>query len=81
MLIALVMLLLLFLPRCLQAMIDGCGREFNSYIDQELLELIFQALTHTNRFVRETGYYVLGSLVNCNANQGMGHTVQFCLEI
>ncbi|XP_064602415.1 uncharacterized protein LOC135468221 [Liolophura sinensis] len=51
--------------KCLQSMIDGCGHLFNPHVDQDLLDLIFQALNHTNRFVRETGYYVCASLVSC----------------
>ncbi|XP_067136446.1 uncharacterized protein [Centruroides vittatus] len=53
--------------KCLQAMIDGCGPSFQMWINQELLDLLFQALKHTNRFVRETGFYVLGSLVSCGS--------------
>ncbi len=52
--------------RCLEAVIKGCGTAFNVHIDQELLDLIFHSLNHTNRFVRETGYYVCGALVSCN---------------
>lgn len=59
--------------RCLQSMIDGCGPMFNAFIDQDMLDLIFTALTHTNRFVRETGYYVCSSLVSCNTTQGTQH--------
>ncbi|XP_076321586.1 uncharacterized protein LOC143231011 [Tachypleus tridentatus] len=55
--------------KCLQAVVDGCGTEFWPSITQELLDLLFQALKHTNRFVRETGYYVLGSLVACGSLQ------------
>ncbi|KAK2162572.1 hypothetical protein LSH36_96g05027 [Paralvinella palmiformis] len=55
--------------KCLQAVIDGCGPGFNKYIDVELLSLISQTLTHTNRFVRETGYYVCSSLVSCNSSK------------
>ena len=62
--------------RCLQSVILGCGREFNSFVDQDLLDLIFNALTHTNRFVRETGYYVCGALVTCGANS----CCKFCFE-
>lgn len=51
-------------------MIDGCGVQFNSQIDQDLLNLLFSALVHTNRFVRETGYYVCASLVSCNSHPG-----------
>ncbi|XP_078313834.1 uncharacterized protein LOC111130281 [Crassostrea virginica] len=50
--------------KCLQSVVDNCGHLFNECVDQELLKLIFQALDHTNRFVRETGYYVCSSLVS-----------------
>jgi len=49
--------------------INGCGTNFNRFVTQELLDLIFQTLSHTNRFVRETGYYVCGSLVGCNYSE------------
>ena len=52
-------------------MIDGCGPRYNAYIDQNLLDLIFITLVHTNRFVRETGYYVCASLVSCNYTEGI----------
>ncbi|KAK2178117.1 hypothetical protein NP493_558g01003 [Ridgeia piscesae] len=55
--------------KCLQAVINGCGTNFNRFVTQELLDLIFQTLSHTNRFVRETGYYVCGSLVGCNYSE------------
>lgn len=51
--------------KCLQSIIDGLGHNFNQFVDQDLLDLVFRALTHTNRFVRETGYYVCASLVAC----------------
>ncbi|GFO50484.1 Arm repeat-containing protein, partial [Plakobranchus ocellatus] len=54
----------------LQSVILGCGNSFNAFVDQELLDLIFEALTHTNRFVRETGYYVCSALVTCGAKVG-----------
>ncbi|XP_025103889.1 uncharacterized protein LOC112569974 [Pomacea canaliculata] len=56
--------------KCLQSVIEGCGYGFNEFVDQELLDLIFSALVHTNRFVRETGYYVCASLVGCGAKAG-----------
>ncbi|XP_031559428.1 uncharacterized protein LOC116295668 [Actinia tenebrosa] len=55
--------------RCLQSLIEGCGEAFNEHISQTLLDLIFQALSHTNRFVRETGYQVCGSLVSLGRPQ------------
>ncbi|KAG8226262.1 hypothetical protein J437_LFUL004819 [Ladona fulva] len=51
--------------KCMQAMVDGCGANFQPFVDQELLDLTFQTLTHPNRFVRETGFYVCASLVAC----------------
>lgn len=59
--------------RCLQSVIFGCGNKFNDFVDQELLDLIFETLTHTNRFVRETGFYVCGALVTCGAKEGSKH--------
>ncbi|KAK7507023.1 hypothetical protein BaRGS_00001874 [Batillaria attramentaria] len=56
--------------KCLQSVIGGCGYAFNQFVDQELLDLIFSTLTHTNRFVRETGFYVCSSLVGCGAKDG-----------
>lgn len=60
----------------LQAIIDGCGKSFLTLINFELLNLLFETLNHTNRFVRETGYYVCASLArygatseeNCNSD-------------
>ncbi|EDO29281.1 predicted protein, partial [Nematostella vectensis] len=61
--------------RCLQSVIEGCGEEFNEHITQDLLDLIFQALNHTNRFVRETGYQLCGSLVS------LGRIQEFFLQV
>ncbi|KAJ7369805.1 hypothetical protein OS493_036321 [Desmophyllum pertusum] len=55
--------------RCLQSVIEGCGKSFNEHITQNLLDLIFQALNHTNRFVRETGYQLCASLVRLGRKQ------------
>lgn len=56
--------------KCLEHMIIGTGPKFLPFINQDLLDLIFQALTHTNRFVRETGFSVCGALVSCGAEEG-----------
>ena len=48
---------------CLQEMVIGCGAEFLYHVDQQILDLIRSALEHNNRFVRETGFDVCGSLV------------------
>ncbi|KAJ8045682.1 putative serine/threonine-protein phosphatase PP2A regulatory subunit [Holothuria leucospilota] len=55
--------------RCLQAVVEGCCGEFLPFINQELIDLISRTLTHTNRFVRETGYYVCAALVNCGRDE------------
>lgn len=46
-------------------MVQGCGSNFQIFIDHELLNLIFQTLVHPNRFVRETGFYLCSALVRC----------------
>nr|XP_006824606.1 PREDICTED: uncharacterized protein LOC102801544 [Saccoglossus kowalevskii] len=55
--------------KCLQCVIVGCGTQFSEQITQDLLDLLFQALTHTNRFVRETGYYVCSAIVSCGSQE------------
>ena len=47
----------------LKCVIEGCQEFFLQFLNQELLDLIFETLKHTNRFVRETGYYVCSALV------------------
>lgn len=47
-----------------QEMVVGCGAEFQSEFSTELLQLISTTLNHTNRFVRETGFYVCASLIS-----------------
>ena len=57
--------------KCLRSMIEGCGKSFNEFINQELLDLLFCALMHTNRFVRETGFNVCSAIVLCgNSSDG-----------
>eukprot|EP00794_Sanderia_malayensis_P007320 gene7320-8138_t len=47
----------------IKCVIEGCQESFLQYLTQDLLDLIFQTLDHTNRFVRETGYYLCSALV------------------
>ena len=49
--------------KALQSVVEGCGLHFFSYMNKELLCLIFESLKHTNRFVRETAYYLCASIV------------------
>lgn len=50
--------------KALECIITNTGAEFDGCIDSELLNLVFASLSHTNRFVRETGYMVCGALVS-----------------
>jgi hypothetical protein len=50
--------------------VDGCGTDFDTFIDNDFLQLIFSTLSHTNRFVRESAYQLLTSLVKGNASNG-----------
>lgn len=60
---------------------DNCGHLFNDCVDQDLLNLIFQALDHTNRFVRETGYYVCSSLVSIGVKDKGQCMYQVCTSL
>ncbi|XP_033735448.1 uncharacterized protein LOC117323982 isoform X2 [Pecten maximus] len=55
--------------KCLQSVVEGCGHQFSEFVDQELLDLVFRALKHTNRFVRETGFYVCASIVSIGLSE------------
>lgn len=45
--------------------VEGCGTKFHPYVTKELVELLFKTLGHTNRFVRETSFYVLAAIICC----------------
>ena len=48
---------------CLRHLVEGLGPRFTPFLDQAMIELIQTSLSHTNRFVRETGYYTLTSFI------------------
>ena len=53
--------------KCLQSVINGCGPSFMDNADSDLLDLINLTTQHTNRFVRETGYQTLASIIDAAA--------------
>ena len=55
--------LYVILFRCLRFVVRNLGSSFDEFVDLEFLELIFACLVHTNRFVRETGFQLISSLV------------------
>lgn len=51
--------------KCLQYVIDGCGASFEEFVDNTLLELLCRTVQHVSRFVRETTFCVISSLITC----------------
>nr|CUU98152.1 hypothetical transcript [Hymenolepis microstoma] len=50
--------------------VEGLGSErFKTCCDPDIITIVFKAVNHTNRFVRETGYDVMGTIIQ---NQGCG---------
>nr|XP_046486341.1 uncharacterized protein LOC124220926 isoform X2 [Neodiprion pinetum] len=49
--------------KCLQNIAEGCGHEFQPFIDSEMLNLVFRSTKHSCRFVREAAFYLCASLV------------------
>jgi len=45
--------------------VEGCGTRFHPHVTKDLVELLFKTLSHTNRFVRETSFYVLAAIICC----------------
>lgn len=60
--------------RALLEVAKGLGKGFGPMLDAELLDLVFSAIKHTNRFVRETGYYVCGEFVAILTEEHIGDT-------
>eukprot|EP00118_Oscarella_pearsei_P001458 m.7493 g.7493 ORF g.7493 m.7493 type:complete len:648 (+) comp18796_c0_seq1:28-1971(+) len=48
---------------CLCCVIQNIRGSFDEFIDLEFLDLVFGCLVHTSRFVRETGFQLVGLLV------------------
>ncbi|PSC73633.1 ARM repeat-containing [Micractinium conductrix] len=48
--------------RALQHMMEGCGEAFRPHLDAPLRELIYRALGHPNRFIREACHFIMGSV-------------------
>ncbi|XP_077537903.1 uncharacterized protein LOC144150008 [Haemaphysalis longicornis] len=79
--------------KCLQAVIDGCGASFAQFVDKALLDLICRLVRHLSRFVRETTFGVIASLVTCCSAppppgstsplspNNFGHRISKCLAI
>ncbi|CAG0913978.1 unnamed protein product [Notodromas monacha] len=53
--------------KALQHMVEGCGPRQCRASDPKLLNLLFSALQHRNRFVRETGLNVCASIITSEA--------------
>ncbi len=56
--------------KALQYLVEGCGTKFRDRANTRLMSLVFEALGHRNRFVRETGFHVCASLITCGAADG-----------
>ena len=61
--------------KCLQSIVNGTGPAFVHNIDPDLFELINLTTNHTNRFVRETGYQTLASIIDAAVAQNVCSTV------
>jgi len=59
----------------LQSIIEGCEEHFLRFVNMTLLDLIFETLKHTNRFVRETGYYLCSSLARYGVSSKDGSKI------
>lgn len=67
-------MLLIFCKRALLEIVKGLGSRFAPSLDGPLLDLVFSALPHSNRFVRETGYYLCAEFVGVLTESTIGDT-------
>jgi HEAT repeat protein len=49
----------------LQQTVEGCRAQFEPHITKDLLHLLYMALSHANRFVREMGFKALAVISSC----------------
>ncbi|XP_065844840.1 uncharacterized protein [Oscarella lobularis] len=71
---------------CLRFVVRNLGSSFDEFVDLEFLELIFACLVHTNRFVRETGFQLISSLVKSEETDSLRRSVmkyedRFCAAL
>lgn len=48
--------------KALQRLMEGCGESFDEHVTSQLWQMLLKALSHTNRFVRETGFLCVSTL-------------------
>uniref|UniRef100_A0A7I4BI56 TOG domain-containing protein n=1 Tax=Physcomitrium patens TaxID=3218 RepID=A0A7I4BI56_PHYPA len=48
--------------KALQRLMEGCGESFQDHVTSQLWQLLLKALSHHNRFVRETGFLCVSTL-------------------
>jgi len=51
-------------------LISACGKDVDAYVDSELLDIISCALKSSSRFVRETTFTLLSSVVAAGFTSG-----------
>ena len=54
--------------KSLQRLMEGCGESFQDHVTSQLWQLLLKALSHNNRFVRETGFLCVSSLCQISPN-------------
>ncbi len=55
--------------QALQQVMEGCGPSFKPHVTPTLRALLYRALLHPNRFVRETGYHILATVCRLCAGE------------
>ena len=55
----------------LRAVIEGCGPSFTPHVTPELRGLVYTALVHKNRFVREAALYIVAAMADALDDEGL----------
>lgn len=64
--------------RSLQRMMEGTGTAFRPLVSDDLRQLVYRTLKHPNRFVRESGYFAVGAMVETFTAESMD---ELCVEV
>lgn len=69
--------------QAMRLMIEGIGAPFAKQLTPDLLNLLYRATRHPNRFIRETSYHTLAAVCSFSAGQPLhefGREVATCLQ-
>ena len=61
--------------KSLHAIVSGCGPNFRPLCTPQFLDVVFRCLNHSNRFVRENGFYLCAAICDMAENKELAEVI------